>query len=40
MISALHLVWIIPLSAWFGFGIATILAVASREDNQNDSHEK
>lgn len=31
MINALHLLWIIPLSVWFGFAIAAMLAAAKEE---------
>lgn len=40
MINALHLIWIVPVSVWFGFGIAAFLTAASREDRQNNSHKK
>jgi hypothetical protein len=32
MISALHLLWIVPLSVWFGFFIAAALTVGKRSD--------
>lgn len=30
MINALHLLWIIPLSAWSGFALAAALAASKR----------
>lgn len=36
MINALHLLWIIPLSAWFGFCIAAVLAVGGRQEKENE----
>lgn len=35
MINALHLIWIIPLSAWFGFAICAILTASKRGDKNN-----
>ena len=32
MINALHLIWIIPLSAIFGAGIMLIMAIMSNEE--------
>jgi hypothetical protein len=32
MINALHLLWIIPTSASFGFSIAAILTIGKRGD--------
>lgn len=31
MINALHLIWIVPAAAMFGFGIAAVLAAAKEE---------
>ena len=28
--SVLHLLWIVPLSAWFGFALAAALAASKR----------
>ena len=35
MINAPHLLWIIPISAWFGFAVCAMLAVgkSDKEDN-------
>ena len=33
MINILHLIWIIPASAAFGFAVAAVLAVAGEEEN-------
>ena len=35
MISAWNLIWIIPLSAWFGFAICAILTASKRDDKNN-----
>lgn len=32
MMNALHLIWIIPVSAWFGFFIAAVLHAAGNGD--------
>lgn len=37
MISALHLIWIIPLSTCFGFAICAILTVG--KDSENNAAE-
>lgn len=39
MISALHLLWIIPLSACFGFAVAALLAVGKMVDKSIESEE-
>ena len=36
MISAWHLLWIIPLAACFGFAVAAVLAVGKETDEEND----
>lgn len=36
MICVFHLFWIIPLSAWFGFGISAVLS-AGKEEKYGDS---
>lgn len=36
MINALHLIWIIPLSASFGLVWAAIFAVGKRSDKDNN----
>ena len=38
MINALHLLWIIPLSAWFGFGICAMLAASTSKVNDEISY--
>jgi hypothetical protein len=35
MISALHLIWIIPLSAYFGYAICAILTVGKWSDKKH-----
>jgi len=37
MIHALHLLWIVPLSASFGFAVCAVLTMASRADKE-DGH--
>lgn len=32
MINALHLLWIIPLSAWVGFGICAVLSINKEKE--------
>ena len=34
MIDTLHLLWIVPLSAWFGFFIAIMCVMAGRADKK------
>lgn len=34
MMNALHLIWIIPLSASFGFIVAAVLVASGGEDNE------
>lgn len=34
MINALHLLWIIPVSTWFGFFICAVLTVGSQADRE------
>lgn len=34
MINALHLLWIVPLSANFGFALCAVLTAASRADKK------
>lgn len=34
MINALHLLWIIPLKACFGFMLGAIMAVGKKSDNE------
>ena len=34
MINALHLLWIIPLSAWFGFAVCAVMAVGKRGETE------
>ena len=34
MMNALHLLWIVPLSACFGFAVCAVLTAASRADDQ------
>ena len=36
MINTLHLLWIIPLSVWFGFFWAAIFAVGGRSEKQDE----
>lgn len=36
MVSALHLLWIIPLSAGVGMFIASLLTAAGRADDASD----
>ena len=36
MISALHLLWIIPISTWFGFALAAIMAASKRGEGKDD----
>ncbi len=36
MMSALHLIWIIPASAWFGFALAALMVVAKDERKEGD----
>ena len=31
MMSVWHLLWIIPLSAWIGFGVCALLVVGKRD---------
>ena len=35
MINALHLLWIIPLSAWFGFAVCAVLAAGKSKRHNN-----
>ena len=35
--NILNLLWIVPLSATFGFALCAVLTVASRADNEIDS---
>lgn len=37
MINALHLIWIIPVSAWFGFFIAAVLRAAGDRNEKTRS---
>ena len=39
MISAWHLLWIVPLAAHFGLFIAALLAAAKRADKEIESEE-
>lgn len=39
MINALHLIWIIPLSACIGFSVAAILAATSRAADVTERRE-
>ena len=36
MINTLHLLWIVPLSAFFGFMLCAFLTVASMADEEAD----
>lgn len=36
MISALHLIWIIPTSAWFGFALAALMVAAKKGAGADD----
>ena len=36
MINALHLLWIIPVSVWFGFMIFAILTMGKDDTNNTD----
>lgn len=38
MISAWHLLWIIPVSAWFGYGLACLMFMAGK-DKRRDVYE-
>ena len=38
MISALHLIWIIPLSAYFGYALCAIFTVGKRSDQRRDDY--
>lgn len=38
MINALHLLWIITLSAWFGFGVCAMLAAGKSEVDEEISY--
>ena len=33
--NALHLIWIIPTSAWFGFFLAAVFGAAGRADKKH-----
>lgn len=39
MIHALHLLWIVPLSAAFGFTVCAVLAVGAKADRYMDEAE-
>ena len=36
MINALHLLWIVPLSASFGFAVCAVLTVGSMADEEDE----
>ena len=36
MINALHLLWIVPLAAWFGFGLCAVLVANKRKEGHDD----
>lgn len=36
MINALHLIWIIPLSVWFGYAIAALMVISRDSDSTNE----
>ena len=36
MIHALHLIWIIPLSAWVGYAIACVMWESKKGDEHRD----
>lgn len=38
MINTLHLLWIIPLAAWFGYCTAAILAVGGRSEKKDEPY--
>lgn len=40
MINALHLIWIIPLSAMFGYFIAALMVIAKEADKENNTGEE
>lgn len=39
VIHALHLLWIVPLAASFGFAVCAVLAVGARADRYMDEAE-
>ena len=40
MISALHLLWIIPVSGWFGYAMCAVFTVAKASDYKSSELKK
>lgn len=37
MINALHLLWMLPLSAWFGFAVCAVMAASRRGKSDKEN---